>query len=79
MTIPIARRVRVGRRVLLTLGPADADADAEAAVAWATRLRSSRLVEGYALAPATLEDVYLAATAEATPGAAVTPQETAHA
>ncbi|MEU8381707.1 ABC transporter ATP-binding protein [Streptosporangium sp. NPDC048865] len=63
--IPIVRRVRVGRRVLLTLGPADA----EAAVAWATRLRSSRLIEGYALAPATLEDVYLAATAEATPGA----------
>ncbi|WP_440106965.1 ABC transporter ATP-binding protein [Streptosporangium sp. H16] len=72
--IPIARRVRAGRRVLLTLGAADA----EAAVAWATRLRSGRLIEGYALAPATLEDVYLAATAEATPGAAVTSEEAAH-
>lgn len=72
--IPVVRRVRVGRRVLLNLGPADA----EAAVAWATRLRSSRLIEEYSLAPATLEDVYLAATAGATPGAAVTPEEATH-
>ncbi|WP_440068666.1 ABC transporter ATP-binding protein [Streptosporangium sp. OZ121] len=72
--IPVARRVRVGRRVLLTLG----STDAEAAVAWATRLRSSRLIEGYALAPATLEDVYLAATAEATSSTAVTSEEAAH-
>ncbi|TDQ47249.1 ABC transporter ATP-binding protein [Actinorugispora endophytica] len=56
--IPITRRVRAGRRVLLTL----AAADAAAAVAWATALRSGERIEGYALAPATLEDVYLAAT-----------------
>lgn len=56
--IAITRRVRSGRRMLLTL----AARDAEAAVAWATALRSSDQIEGYALAPATLEDVYLAAT-----------------
>ena len=60
--IPITRRVRAGRRVLLTLGAADA----EAAVAWATTLRSRERIEGYALAPTTLEDVYLAATTRET-------------
>ncbi|MEU3850388.1 ABC transporter ATP-binding protein [Streptomyces sp. NPDC029554] len=59
--IPVARRVRVGRRVLLTLG----SADAEAAVAWAATLRESRRIEEYTLGPATLEDVYLAVTADA--------------
>jgi ABC-2 type transport system ATP-binding protein len=59
--IPIIRRVRAGRRVLLTLSAADA----EAAVAWATTLRSDQRIEGYALAPVTLEDAYLAATADA--------------
>src|SRR5690606_20745795 len=59
--IPIIRRVRAGRRVLLTL----TGADAAAAVAWATDLRASDHVEGYALAPAPLEDAYLAATASA--------------
>lgn len=59
--IPIIRRVRAGRRVLLTLSAADA---AEA-VAWATALRASDRIEGYSLAPATLEDAYLAATASA--------------
>ncbi|MGY1552802.1 ABC transporter ATP-binding protein [Microbacterium sp. A588] len=59
--IPIIRRVRAGRRVLLTL----AATDAAAAVAWATTLRTSERIEGYALAPATLEDAYLAATASA--------------
>ena len=58
--IPIARRVRSGRRVLMTL----AAADAAAAVAWATTLRSSARIDGYTLAPATLEDAYLAATAD---------------
>ncbi|MFV2178158.1 ABC transporter ATP-binding protein [Actinomadura sp. LOL_016] len=58
--IPIVRRVRAGRRVLLTLGTSDA----AAAVAWATALRADARIEGYALAPATLEDAYLAATAE---------------
>lgn len=57
--IPVIRRVRAGRRVLMTL----AAVDAEAAVAWATALRSSEQIEGYSLAPATLEDAYLAATA----------------
>ncbi|WP_175499961.1 hypothetical protein [Streptomyces sp. CC77] len=51
----MARRVRVGRRVLLTLG----SADAEAAVARAAALRARRRAEEYALGPATLEDVYL--------------------
>jgi len=59
--IPIIRRVRSGRRVLMTL----AATDAAAAVAWATALRSADRIEGYALAPATLEDAYLAATASA--------------
>lgn len=54
LPIPIIRRVRAGRRVLLTLSAVDA----EAAVAWATALRSSEQIEGYALAPATLEDAY---------------------
>ncbi|MFE1146481.1 ABC transporter ATP-binding protein [Streptomyces albidoflavus] len=70
--VPITRRVRAGRRVLLTLRPADA----AAAVAWATRLRAERLIEGYSLAPATLEDVYLAATARS---AAATAEEAARA
>jgi ABC-2 type transport system ATP-binding protein len=59
--VPITRRVRAGRRVLLTF----AAAHAEAAVGWATALRSSGRIEAYALSPATLEDVYLAATAQA--------------
>lgn len=57
----ISRRVRSGRRVLLTI----AAADAEAAVAWAGALRAAESIESYALAPATLEDAYLAATAAA--------------
>ncbi|WYB32584.1 ABC transporter ATP-binding protein [Streptomyces sp. SM1P] len=69
--IPFTRRVRVGHRVLLTLVPSDA----EAAVAWATRLRAEHLIEEYSLAPATLEDVYLAATASRT---AATTEEAAH-
>ncbi|WP_229073530.1 ABC transporter ATP-binding protein [Actinoplanes sp. DH11] len=56
---PIARRVHVGRRVLLAIRAEDA----AAAVAWATMLRSNERIEGYALAPVTLEDAYLAATA----------------
>lgn len=59
--IPIIRTVRAGRRVLLTLS----GADAASAVTWATALRASDRIEGYALAPATLEDAYLAATASA--------------
>jgi ABC-2 type transport system ATP-binding protein len=55
----VLRQVVAGRRVLLTL---DADR-AAAAVAWATALRDADTVEAYALAPATLEDAYLAVTA----------------
>lgn len=56
--VPIIRRTRAGRRVLLTLSKADA----AAAVAWATALRASDRIEDYALAAATLEDAYLAVT-----------------
>src|SRR5690625_4262341 len=59
--IPVTRRVRSGRRTLLTLD----ESDAAAAVAWATTLRSAERIEGYTLAPVTLEDAYLAATAGA--------------
>ncbi|RJL36003.1 ABC transporter ATP-binding protein [Bailinhaonella thermotolerans] len=69
--LPVTRRVRAGRRVLLTIGAADA----EAAVAWAAALRDSGRVEGYALTPATLEDVYLAVTAGAPAGPAAAPEE----
>jgi len=62
---PITRRVASGRRVLLTISAADA----AAAVSWATALRSSEHIDGYALAPATLEDAYLAATASTDPRA----------
>ncbi|MER6911889.1 ABC transporter ATP-binding protein [Streptomyces sp. NPDC000594] len=67
--IPYTRRVRAGRRVLLTLG---ADG-AEAAVGWAGSLRANGLIEGYALVPSSIEDVYLAAT-----GAAATQEEATH-
>jgi ABC-2 type transport system ATP-binding protein len=53
------RRLRAGRRVLLTIAPDDAGE----AVSWATALRNRDLIESYALAPATLEDAYLALTA----------------
>lgn len=66
--VPVARRVRVGRRVLLTLG----SADAATAVAWATTLRESRRIEEYTLGPATLEDVYLDVTAGAAGAAGAT-------
>ncbi|OYN88307.1 ABC transporter ATP-binding protein [Parenemella sanctibonifatiensis] len=58
LPVPTSRRVLVGRRALLTI----ASAEAAAAVAWATRLREDGLIDGYALAPVTLEDAYLALT-----------------
>lgn len=58
--VPVARRVRVGHRVLLTLAR---QTSAQAAVAWAASLHETGRIEGYALAPASLEDAYLAATA----------------
>nr|WP_262402157.1 hypothetical protein [Actinomadura sp. CNU-125] len=56
--VPVRRRVRSGRRVLLTIPP---DA-AAAAVSWAAAHRERGNLDGYALSPATLEDAYLAAT-----------------
>src|SRR6056297_3086435 len=56
--VTMTRRVRNGRRVLLTI---TAD-DATGAVAWADVLRREDRIDGYALAPVTLEDSYLAAT-----------------
>ncbi|MBB6170502.1 ABC-2 type transport system ATP-binding protein [Nocardiopsis mwathae] len=72
LPIQIVRRVQTGRRVLLSL----AAADAANAVAWATELRAADRIEGYTLSPTTLEDAYLAATADA--GAAATDEEPAH-
>ncbi|MCL3861603.1 ABC transporter ATP-binding protein [Actinotalea sp. K2] len=66
--LPVTRRVRAGRRVLLTL-PA---AQAASAVAWATGRREQGDLDSYSLAPATLEDAYLAVT-ETTPLAAPEP------
>lgn len=56
--VPVLRRVRTGRRVLLVISADDA-ADA---VAWATGLHDAAGIEGFALAPTTLEDAYLALT-----------------
>lgn len=58
-TTPL-RTVRAGRRILLTIVP---DA-AAACVTWATALREERVIETYAISPATLEDAYLALTSE---------------
>lgn len=57
--LTVLRRVRTGRRALLTV-PAD---EAAAAVTWATGLRETDRIDGYSLAPATLEDAYLSLTA----------------
>lgn len=57
--VPVRRRVRSGRRVLLTI-PADA---AAAAVSWAASHWAQGNIDGYSLSPATLEDAYLAVTA----------------
>lgn len=63
--IAVLRRLRVGSRVLMTVDPGAA-ADA---VSWAAALRDRDLVESYALAPATLEDAYLALTTDRTDNA----------
>lgn len=57
---PMRRRIRTGRRILLTL----AAEDAATAVAWATAQHADGRIEGFSLAPATLEDAYLALTEE---------------
>lgn len=64
--VAVSRRVRAGRRVLLTV----ARDDAADAVTWATALRAAGDVENFAPAPATLEDAYLAVTAAGPSGAA---------
>lgn len=71
--LTIRREVRVGRRILLTV-PAD---EASRAVSWATSLRAAEHIDGYSLAPATLEDAYLALTTP-TDNAATTLEEPAH-
>ncbi len=60
--LTVLRQVRAGRRVLLTV-PAD---QAAPAVSWATTLRETARIDGYSLAPATLEDAYLDLTADHT-------------
>lgn len=59
LRLPVTRRVRTGRRVLLTL----AASDAASAVSWASARHGERLIDGFSLAPATLEDAYAALTA----------------
>ncbi|WP_147916699.1 ABC transporter ATP-binding protein [Ruania zhangjianzhongii] len=75
--VPLAvrRRVRTGRRLLLTF-PAG---EAAVAVDWATTLRTRGIIEGYTLGPATLEDAYLSATTDRRLEPAETGQESAHA
>lgn len=69
------RRVRAGRRMLLTV-PASA---AGGAVTWATAQRDSHRIDGFSLGPATLEDAYLALTSsDAADRAASTSTEPAH-
>lgn len=55
------RRVRSGRRTRLTVA-ADNAADT---VRWASEQHSAERIEGFSLAPATVEDAYLAITASA--------------
>lgn len=63
--LPVRRRVRTGRRTLLTVA---AD-DAAACVAWATAQDADGRIDGFSLAPSTLEDAYLALTAHPAPEA----------
>ncbi len=57
--LPVRRRVRTGRRTLLIVDAASADV----AVAWAASQHAQDRIDGFSLAPATLEDAYLALTA----------------
>lgn len=66
---PVLRRFRSGRRTLLTV----AAAEAATAVAWATAQHADDRIDGFSLAPATLEDAYLALTAAPAPGADTAP------
>ena len=58
--LPVRRRVRTGRRTLLTV----AAAEGAAVVSWATAQHAEGRIEGFSLAPATLEDAYLSLTAQ---------------
>ena len=60
---PSLRRVRVGRRILLTVSAGEA----ANTVAWATSQNSAGTIEGFSLAPASLEDAYLALTSQPAP------------
>ena len=60
------RRVRTGRRVLLTV----AAGEAAPAVTWATTLRDQGLLDGFSLGPTTLEDTYLSVTSRESDDAA---------
>ncbi len=73
--LTVLRQVRTGRRVLLTV-PAG---QAAPAVTWATTLRDESLIDGYSLAPATLEDAYLGLTSPDTDAADLPAQERSHA
>lgn len=65
--LPVRRRVRTGRRTLLVVGAEDADV----VVAWAASQHAEGRIEAFSLAPATLEDAYLALTAPSGPAADV--------
>ncbi|WP_157156928.1 ABC transporter ATP-binding protein [Diaminobutyricimonas sp. LJ205] len=67
LPITALRRVRTGRRVLLTV-PAN---QAAQAVTWATALREQGRVDGFSLGPTTLEDAYLSLTSRDSDGTAV--------
>ncbi|AWH92509.1 ABC transporter ATP-binding protein [Dietzia lutea] len=56
---PVLRRARHGRRTVLTVS---AD-DAATAVAWAVAHNADGRIDGFSMAPATIEDAYLALTA----------------
>ena len=70
LPFPVTRRLPDNRRTLLTI-PEDA---AASAVAWASRHHQDGEIEGYSLAPATLEDAYLSLT-DAAPSTSETSDE----
>lgn len=75
LPIPVLRRVRTGRRVLLSIAPRAASP----AVSWAAELHARGDLDGYTLGPTTLEDSYLALTSSGTARPAVDAEPAAHA
>lgn len=69
LPVPVLRRIRTGRRVLLSIPPHTAST----AVSWLTDLIDKGQLDGYALSPTTLEDSYLALTTA--PAAAASPSD----